>query len=138
MPFPLHFSLSPCPSLPFVSCNYASVDYQMWHKRLGHPNSNVLRDLLKSSFLGNKESPSLSAVQFDCISCKLGKSKILSFQTHKSNVGQPFYMIYSDLWGMALVRSHGKFTSILSFLLMTIVNSYGSIFHTLNKKCSLL
>ncbi|CAL8083802.1 unnamed protein product [Prunus armeniaca] len=74
--FPLQFPLSSF--LPFVSCNFAHFDYRAWHKRLGHPNSNVLHDLLKSGFLGNKESPSLSAVQFYCNSCKLGKTPVLN------------------------------------------------------------
>ncbi|XP_017416490.1 uncharacterized protein LOC108327280 [Vigna angularis] len=39
--FPINFSLSPSLSLPLVSCNSAIVDYQVWHKRLGHPNSNA-------------------------------------------------------------------------------------------------
>ncbi|WVZ12533.1 hypothetical protein V8G54_017063 [Vigna mungo] len=49
--FPIHFSLSPSFSLPLVSCNSAVVDHQVWHKRLGHPNSNVLHDMFKSEFL---------------------------------------------------------------------------------------
>ncbi|CAL2235970.1 unnamed protein product [Prunus armeniaca] len=36
--FPLQFPLSSF--LTFVSCNSAHVDYRVWHKRLGHPNSN--------------------------------------------------------------------------------------------------
>jgi hypothetical protein len=76
--FPLQFPLSLF-SLPFVNCNSAHVDYRVWHKHLGHPNSNVLHDLLKYDFLGNKDSPSLSVVQFDCNSYRLGKSKTLPF-----------------------------------------------------------
>ncbi|RDX63916.1 hypothetical protein CR513_57591, partial [Mucuna pruriens] len=90
--FPIHFLLSPSLSLPLVSCISAIVDYQ----RLGHPNSNVLHDMLKYDFLGNKHTPSLNVVHFDCISCKLGKSKILSFLTHHPNVTQPFDIIHSD------------------------------------------
>ncbi|CAL8168003.1 unnamed protein product [Prunus armeniaca] len=82
--FPLQFPLSSFS--PFVSCNSAHVDYRAWHKRLGHPNSNVLHDLWKSGFLGNKESPSLSAVQFDCNSCKLGKRLPTDSRHHLSTV----------------------------------------------------
>ena len=114
--FPLHFSLSQCLSLPFVSCNSANVDYQTWHKRLGHPNSVVLHGLLKSGFLENKKFPSLSAVQFDCISCKLGKSKILPFPTHQSNVEKPFDMIHSDLWGMSPIISHANYKYFVIFI----------------------
>ena len=80
--FPLYSSLSPYFFMPLISCNSTIVNFQLWHKRLGHPNSNVLHELMKSRVLGNKDSPSFSVVQFDCNSCKLGKSKILSFPVH--------------------------------------------------------
>ena len=114
--FPLHFSVSPCSSLPFVSCNFATVNSELWHKRLGHPNSNVLHALLQSGVLGNKESPSLSSIQFDCNSCRLGKSKILPFPTHHSNVTQAFDMIHSDVWGIAPVISHAHYKYFVTFI----------------------
>ncbi|RDX67708.1 hypothetical protein CR513_53380, partial [Mucuna pruriens] len=58
--FPIYFWLSPNQSLPLVSCNSTIDDYQVWQKRLAHPNSNVLHDILKSSFLGNKHTSSLN------------------------------------------------------------------------------
>ncbi|RDX64445.1 hypothetical protein CR513_57003, partial [Mucuna pruriens] len=88
--------------------NYAIVDYQMGHKCLGHPNLNVLHDMLKSGFHGNKHTPFLN-IHFDCIPCKLGKSKILCFPTHHLNVTQPF-----DI---------------------THIISLGFIFYTQNMKC---
>ncbi|KAK2396270.1 putative mitochondrial protein [Trifolium repens] len=114
--FPLNSLLSSSPLLPFISCNSASVSFQLWHKRLGHPNSNVLHDLIKSGILGNKNFPSISAVQFDCNSCKLGKSKILPFPIHQSNVNQPFDMIHSDLWGIAPVISHAQYKYFITFI----------------------
>jgi len=114
--FPIQFSLPQSLSLPLVSCNSAIVDYQMWHKRLGHPNANVLHDLLKSSFLGNKHIPSLNSVHFDCIPCKLGKRKILPFPTHQSHVTQPFDLIHSDVWGMAPVISHANYKYFVTFI----------------------
>ncbi|RDY07261.1 hypothetical protein CR513_08655, partial [Mucuna pruriens] len=77
--FPIHFLLYPNLSLPLVSCNFAIVDYQVCHKHLGHPNSNVLHDMLKSSFLGNKYTSSLNVVHFDFISFKLEKIVTLGF-----------------------------------------------------------
>ena len=76
--FPLQIPLSPSFTLSSITCNSTHVDYRVWHKRLGHPNSNVLHDLLKLSLLGNKDSPSLSDVQFD------GKIKLYHFPpTHQ-------------------------------------------------------
>ena len=114
--FPLNSLLSSCSLLPFISCNSATVSFQSWHKCLGHPNSNVLHDLIKSGVLGNKHFPSLSAVQFDCSSCKLGKSKILPFPIHQSNVNQPFDMIHSDLWGITHVISHAQYKYFITFI----------------------
>ena len=88
----------------------------MWYKRLGHPNANVLHDLLKSNFLGNKHIPSLNSVHFDCIPCKLGKSKILPFPTHQSNVTQLFDIIHSDVWGMSPVISHANYKYFVTFI----------------------
>ena len=95
--FLFYFSQARCSFPPFVSSESAIFNFQIWHKRLGHPNSYVLHDLLKSGVLGNKIFPSLSVVQFDCNSSKLGESKILPFSIHKSKVNQPFNMIHSDL-----------------------------------------
>jgi transposase InsO family protein len=103
-------------SLPFVTCNSAHVDYRAWHKHLGHPNSNVLHDLLKSGFLGNKDSPSLSAVQFDCNSCRLGKSKTLPFPIHTPHIVQPFDLIHNDVWGMAPVTFHANYKYFVTFI----------------------
>ena len=71
---------------------------------------------MKSRVLGNKDSPSFSAVQFDCNSCKLGKSKILPFPFHQSNVNQPFNIIHSDLWGIAPVISHAHYKYFITFI----------------------
>nr|KYP40130.1 Retrovirus-related Pol polyprotein from transposon TNT 1-94 [Cajanus cajan] len=114
--FPIHFSLSPSLSLPLVSCNFVIVDYQVWHRRLGHPNSNVLHDMLKYGFLGNKHTPSLNDIHFHCIPCKLGKSKILPFPTHQSHVTQPFDIIHSDVWGVAPVTSHAHYKYFVTFI----------------------
>ena len=91
-------------------------DYRAWHKRLGNPNSNVLHALLTSSLLVNKRSPSLSAVQFDCNSCEVGKSKILPFSTHTPNVVQPFDLIHSDVWGMVVVTSRANCKYFVNFI----------------------
>ncbi|KAG8381706.1 hypothetical protein BUALT_Bualt05G0000600 [Buddleja alternifolia] len=109
--FPLQFRFSECSPLPFLICNSAYVDYQAWNKSLGHPNKNVLQDLLKSGLLWNKRSPILNDVQFDCNACKLGKSKTPPFTTHTPNVVQHFDLIHSEVWGMAPVTSPANYKS---------------------------
>lgn len=114
--FPIQFSLPPSLSLPLVSRNSVIVDYQVWHKHLGHPNADVLHDLLKYIFLGNKHILSLNSVHFDYIPCKLGKSKILPFPTDQSNVTQLFDIIHNIVWGMTPVISHANYKYFITFI----------------------
>ena len=88
----------------------------MWHKCLGHPNSNVLHALIKFGVLSDKKFLSLSVVQFECNSCKLGKSKILPFHIHHSNINQPFDTIHSNLWGITHVVSHAYYKYFITFI----------------------
>jgi hypothetical protein len=73
--FPLHIShstsISSFPLLSFA-CNFIGSENKRWHKRLGHPNSDVLRTLINSGLLGHKTCSSLD-LSFDCTSCKLAK-----------------------------------------------------------------
>ena len=67
---PLHVSLSTfIPSFPLLSfaCNIVGSGNKMWHRRLGHPNSDVLRTLFNSRLLGNKACSSID-LSFDCTS----------------------------------------------------------------------
>ena len=54
--FPLLLSSSPMSN--YVAYNAIQSNNQVWYRRLGHPNSHVLRVLLKSRSLGNKNSTS--------------------------------------------------------------------------------
>ena len=71
---------------------------------------------MKSRVLGNKNSPSFSVVQFDCNSCKFGKSKVLPFPVHQSNVNQSFAIIRSDLWRITYVISHAHYRYFITFI----------------------
>ena len=68
--FPLHVSpFTIIPSFPLLSfaCNVDGSGHKMWHRRLVHPNSDVLRTLFNSGLLGNKTCSSLD-LSFDCTS----------------------------------------------------------------------
>ncbi|RDX63904.1 hypothetical protein CR513_57607, partial [Mucuna pruriens] len=114
----LDFFLLLCPnlSLPLISYNSPI--------RLGHPNSNVLHNMLKYSFLGNKHTPSLNFVHFDCISCKIGKSKILPFPTRHLN------LFYLGLFSALKRRSVFCF-QILVFLCSNLILFQNQIFFAL-------
>ena len=88
------------PSSPMSNCvayNAIQSNNQVWHRRLGHPNSHVLRVLLKSRSLGNKNSTSSKIDIVDCASCKLGKSKSLPFPLHTTHTTKPFELVHTDV-----------------------------------------
>jgi hypothetical protein len=109
--FPIQFSI---PSIN--SCAYSTVinNPHFWHKKLGHPNSNVLTHLMKHGYLGNKNSFSIEFL--DCSSCKLGKSKALSFPSHGSRASKCFEIIHTDVWGVSPVISHAQYKYFVTFI----------------------
>ena len=116
--FPLHVSPSTIiPSFPLLSfaCNVDGSRHKMWHRCLGHPNSDVLRTLFNSGLLGNKACSSLD-LSFDCTSCKLGKSKVLPFPHPASRASQCFDIIHSDVWGIAPIVSHAHYKYFVTFI----------------------
>ncbi|RVW87841.1 Retrovirus-related Pol polyprotein from transposon RE1 [Vitis vinifera] len=76
-----------------VDNNYLSM---VWHRRLGHPNTQILSHVLNSDLPGNKDRSSLS---LECDSCKLGKSKTLLFPLHASRASHCFDLFHSDCLG---------------------------------------
>ena len=87
----------------------------MWHRRLSHPNSDVLRTLFNSGLLGIKACFSLD-LSFNCTSCKLGKSKVLPFPHSASRASQCFDIIHSDVWGITLIVSHAHYKYFVTFI----------------------
>ncbi|RVW45849.1 Retrovirus-related Pol polyprotein from transposon TNT 1-94 [Vitis vinifera] len=113
--FPLHVSHSTIFPLLSFACNSVGSGYKMWHKRLSHPNSDVLCTLFNFGLLGNKACSSLD-LSFDCTSCKLGKSKVLPFPHPASRVSQCFDIIHSDVWGIAPIVSHAYYKYFVTFI----------------------
>ena len=112
--FPLLLSSSPMSN--YVAYNAIQSDYQAWHRRLGHPNSHVLRVLLKSRSHGNKNSTSSKIDIVDCASCKLGTSKSLPFPLHTTHTTKPFELVHNDVWGIAPVISHEHYKYFVTFI----------------------
>ena len=108
--------LSPSPVLNYVACNIVQCDNQVWHRCLGHPNSHVLRVLLKSGLLGNKNLTFSNNDVVDCASCKLGKSKTLPFPLHKTRTTKPFELVNTDVWGIVPVISHERYKYFVTFI----------------------
>ena len=91
--FPLHFSILVVLSF---ACNTVNNKCEVWYKRLGHPNYVILSHVINSGLLGNKDQFS-SPLSFDCSTCKLGRSKSLSFPSHGSHAEHCFDLIHSDV-----------------------------------------
>lgn len=66
----------------------------IWHRRLGHTNNTILKNLISSNvFSFNKDSlPSC------CNACQLGKHLKLPFYQSNSKVIKPFELIHSYVW----------------------------------------
>nr|CAN66507.1 hypothetical protein VITISV_034008 [Vitis vinifera] len=87
---------SPLSSIKSFACNNVSDLSMVWHRRLGHPNTQILSHVLNSDLPCNKDRYSLS---LECDSCKLGKSKTLPFPLHASRASHCFDLIHCDVWG---------------------------------------
>ena len=87
----------------------------MWHRCLGHPNSDVLCTLFNSGLFG-KNTYSSFDLSFDCTTCKLGKNKVLPFPSHGSRASRCFDIIHSDVWGIAPIVSHTHYKYFVTFI----------------------
>ena len=112
--FPLLLSSSPMSN--YVAYNAIQSDNQVWHRSLGHPNSHVLRVLIKSHSLGNKNLTSSKIDIVDCASCKLGKSTWLPFPLHTTHTTKPFELVHTDVWGIAPIISHEHYKYFVTFI----------------------
>ena len=101
----MNFSISKFVAL---ACTIVKKQSEVWNKRLGHPNSIVLSHLVNYGFLGNKDQFSFDLF-VDCSTCKLGRSKSLSFPSHGSRAESCFDLIHTVVWGITLVISHVKY-----------------------------
>ena len=99
-------------SIKSFACNNVPDLSMVWHRRLSHPNTQILSHVLNASFLGHRERSSLS---LECDSCKLGKNKTLSFPLHASRASHCFDLIHSDVWGPSLISSHEQFKYYVTF-----------------------
>jgi len=92
--FPLQFSIS---ILVSFACTITANNNEVWHKKLGHPNSAVLTHLLKHGHLGNKDSFFPSPASFNCVTCHFGKSKTLLFPAHGTCASTCFEIVHIDV-----------------------------------------
>ena len=106
---------------PFASALPISVGHQahgvakspssLWHRRLGHPSSGVVHQVLRDNnipFSGlDKESV--------CDGCQMAKNHQLPYPKSTSVSASPFELVFSDVWGPAS-RSFGRLKYCVSFI----------------------
>uniref|UniRef100_A0A803P5A9 Integrase catalytic domain-containing protein n=1 Tax=Cannabis sativa TaxID=3483 RepID=A0A803P5A9_CANSA len=84
----------------------------VWHRRLGHPSSKILKLVLNSSNVpvsfNNNES--------FCDACQYGKSHALPFKLSNSRATKMLELIHTDLWGPAPINSNTNFKFYIHFL----------------------
>lgn len=89
--FPLQFHSSNF-SLACIDVSHLFADL---HNKLGHTNSVVLSHLIKRGLLSTKNITVDSS--FNCLVCKLAKSKTLSFPLNAHRAEKCFEIIHSDV-----------------------------------------
>ncbi|GJZ55655.1 ribonuclease H-like domain-containing protein [Tanacetum coccineum] len=76
---------------PFALLSFSCTT---WHRRLGHPDEDVLRRLESSNFISCNKSNSSTL----CHACQFGKQIKLPFYNSETNVAYIFDIVHSDLW----------------------------------------
>jgi histone deacetylase 1/2 len=83
----------------------------LWHRRLGHPSSTIVRQVLQDNNISfsevNKESV--------CDACQMAKSHQLPYPKSTSVSTSPLELVFSDVWGPAS-ESFGRFKYYVSFI----------------------
>ena len=80
----------------------------LWHARLGHPNSHVLKLVLDQCNI----SSSNKVISDFCASCCVGKSHRLSSYASTS-VYSPLELVFTDLWGPSHLTSYSSSLGLL-------------------------
>ena len=75
-----------------VSLLMNKKDGNIWHARLGHPSSNILRLVVPSISLPSSLNKNL------CGNCRMGKTSKLKFARRESSSIVNFHTLHSDVW----------------------------------------
>lgn len=80
----------------FYSKRQQAASDLVWHRRLGHPQPQVLQQLSSNNAISINKRTNLV-----CEPCHLGKSTRLSFSASDFVASKPLQRIHCDLWGPA-------------------------------------
>ena len=83
---------------------------QLWHRRLGHLNYNVLKYMLSKENVSFKYN-----LTFDD-ACHVGKFKNTTYNSSSKSLTQPLELIHSDVWGPSPILSKDGFRYYVHFV----------------------
>ena len=96
------YSIHGAPTAALPSTMLATVD--LWHQRLGHPNSATLSSILSDFSIPCNKEPHNSSL---CISCQQGKHVRLPFSSSSFSSTFPFELLHCDLWTSPILSISG-------------------------------
>lgn len=82
----------------------SSVSFFVWHQRLDHPSSQILKHVIPSWIIC---SDRIEKSQL-CIACNIGKSHKLPISLAEGVYTAPLQLIQVDIWGLASIISSGS------------------------------
>jgi len=103
-------------SIPIIRSNYiasvSKVDYDIMHRRFGHPSKEVLQRMQKHM----QHFPEIHFPTEDCVcpGCALGKMPNRAFPESERHASKPFELVHSDLKSFP-VTSYRKFKYVITF-----------------------
>lgn len=107
--YPIKLSTSPSP----LTCFSSQVSSTLCHQRLGHPNNQVLMQVISSK---QPLTTPTSATSSFCSSCQLGKRSKLPFSKSSCTTHSPLELIHFDLWGSSPAASISGFKYCIIFI----------------------
>ena len=102
----------------------------MWHRRLDHPSLSIQNKLFSCYSLPTLKNTSIIT---NCDACLSNKSHRLPFDISSISCSKPFEIIYTDVWGPALIISFDKFRFYVIFV-TTLPITHGYTLSTINMK----
>uniref|UniRef100_A0A803P2C0 Integrase catalytic domain-containing protein n=1 Tax=Cannabis sativa TaxID=3483 RepID=A0A803P2C0_CANSA len=95
------------------SVNQSHVNQKdIWHRRLGHPSSKVLSQVLSMANV----KVHINENQLFCEACQYGKSHALPFKTSNNRATKVLELIHTDLWGPSPVMSNTNLRYYIHFV----------------------
>lgn len=90
-----------------------NTGWDVWYKRLGHPQFNSLKKSLSScTSLNANENTKVSF----CKICQLGKLHRLNFKSTEIKTIEPLQIVHSDLWRSAFDLSNQGYRYYIAFV----------------------